>query len=249
MSNARKLADGIKSSADSTAINIDSSENVLIGKTAANNTAAGHVLYAGGLQTVVKDGGTVQILNRLSSDGAVIDIRKDGTNKGYVDVTSDSVTYKTGQAQFNKGGYYSPAPFHEKNNHFGEGHRHNLGFFYPSGGSNYLHIKLNLPDNGNKMVKFEFNGFTYSGVNSHNSVTFYTYSGTNSPYNPIKREWGNGHGIVNYYYSSDNYVVIVIQASGSYTGGFLYVQSGRSHIYYDPDVLATYSSNATSGVY
>lgn len=249
MSNARKLADGIKSSADSTAITIDSSENVLIGKSTQNHTDVGHTLYPAGGISVVRSGGQCAVFNRTSSDGAVIDIRKDGTNKGYVDVTSDSVTYKTGQAQFNKGGYYSPAPFHEKNNHFGEGHRHNLGFFYPSGGLSYLHIKLNLNDNSNKMIKFEWNGFTYSGINAHNSVTFYTYSGTNSPYNPIKREWGNGHGIVNYYYSSDNKVVIVIQASGSYTGGFLYVQSGRSHIYYDPDVLATSSSNSTSGVF
>lgn len=180
--------------------------------------------------------------------GNVVRFTYNGSPKGTIDVTSDSVTYKTGQAEFNKQGYYSAEPFQEKNGHFFEGHRYNLGFFGPTG-QNYLHIKLNLPDNGNKMVKFEYNGFTYSGVNSHNSVTFYTYSGTNSPYNPIKREWGNGHGIVNYYYSSDNYVVIVLQSSSSYTGGFLYVQSGRSHIYSDPDILATYSSAATSGVY
>ncbi len=247
MSNARKLADGIKSSANATAIHIDSSENVMIGKTDSSIATQG-VFFNPNYSHITSTNDNPLALSRKSSDGVVLDIRKDGTNKGSVDVSSDSVTYKTGQAQFNKGGYYSPAPFHEKNMHFGEGHRYNLGFFYPSG-QNYLHIKTNLVDNSNRMVKFEWNGFTYSGTNSHNSVTFYTYSGTNSPYNPTKVEWGNGHGIVNYYYSSDNKVIIVIQASSSYTGGFLYVQSGRSHMYTDPDVLATYSSSATSGVY
>ena len=248
MSNARKLADGIKSSANATAIHIDSSENVMIGKTDSSIATQG-VFFNPNYSHITSTNDTPLALSRKSSDGVVLDIRKDGTQKGTIDVASDSVTYKTGQAQFNKGGYYSPAPFHEKNLHFFEGHRYNLGFFGPSSAI-YLHIKLNLPDNGNKMVKFEYNGFEYSGTNVHNSVTFYTYSGTNSPYNPTKQEWGNGSsGIVNYYYSSDNKVVIVLKSSGSYTGGFLYVQSGRSHMYTDPDVLATSSSSSNSGVY
>ena len=248
MSNARKLADGIKSSADATAITIDSSENVLVGRTSADDTVVGAMLRPDGFVQSTRDGNIAADFNRKSSVGNVVRFNYNGSAKGTIDVASDSVTYKTGQVELNKGGYYSPAPFHEKNGHFAEGHRHNLGFFHSSG-SNYLHIKINLASNSSKMIKFEFNGFGYSGTNIHNSVTFYTYSGTNSPYNPIKREWGNGMGIVNYYYSSDNKVVIVIQTNVSYTGGFLYVQSGRSHIYYDPDVLAYSSSSSTSGVY
>jgi hypothetical protein len=67
---------------------VRSSGDLLVGKTAANNTAAGHVLYAGGLQTVVKDDGTVQILNRLSSDGQIIAFRKDSTTIGSIRTTS-----------------------------------------------------------------------------------------------------------------------------------------------------------------
>ena len=170
------------------------------------------------------------------------------TSARYKDVHVGNAV-KTSSAQFNAGGTYTADVFTNRNDNYFEGYRSCLGFFAPGGGNNYIHLKTNLPDNGNKMIKFEWNGFTYSGVNSHNSVTFYTYSGTNSPYNPIHHNWGNGHGIVNYYYSSDNYVVIVCQASGSYTGGFLYVQSGRSHIWYNPDITTASNSNATGGVY
>ena len=70
---------------------MDGSGNLLVGKTAANNTAAGHVLYAGGLQAVVKDGGTVQILNRLSSDGQITAFRKDGTTLGSISAVAGDI--------------------------------------------------------------------------------------------------------------------------------------------------------------
>ena len=70
---------------------VRSSGDLLVGKTAANNTAAGHVLYAGGLQAVVKDGGTVQILNRLSSDGQITAFRKDGTTLGSISAVAGDI--------------------------------------------------------------------------------------------------------------------------------------------------------------
>ena len=70
---------------------VRSSGELLVGKTAANNTAAGHVLYAGGLQAVVKDGGTVQILNRLSSDGQITAFRKDGTTLGSISAVAGDI--------------------------------------------------------------------------------------------------------------------------------------------------------------
>lgn len=114
----------------------------------------------------------------------------------------------------------------------------------------YHHLKLNLPDNGNVMVKFEYDGYTYSDLNIHNSLTFYTYHGQNTPYNPSLVNWGeSGGGIVNYYYSTDNKVVIVVQTSGQYTGGFLYCQTGRSHAHHSIAIAAHSSSSSTSGVY
>ena len=129
------------------------------------------------------------------------------------------------------------------------GYKFNLGFIR-GGSGGYNHIKTNLPYNGNKMMKFEFDGWTYSGTNYHESVTFYTYNGqTGSPYNPTYADWGNGGGIPNVYYSSDGYVVIVIQAHVSYTGGFLYAQCGRGHYVSDIQILATGSNSTTSGVF
>ena len=129
------------------------------------------------------------------------------------------------------------------------GQRTCLGFIAPNGAT-YIHIKTNLGGSVNQMHKFEYDGYTYSSINCHNSVTFYTYHGTSSPYDPSLVNFGETPGgIVNYYYSSDDYVVIVIQASPSYTGGFLYHQTGRSHINHAVDILAHTSSSNNSGVY
>lgn len=125
-----------------------------------------------------------------------------------------------------------------------------LGWVAGTGGNAYTHIKTDLGGSTNKMVKFEYNGYTYASLNIHNSVTFYTYTGTSTPYTPSLVNWGETTGgIVNYYYSSDDYVVIVVQTHGSYTGGFLYVQSGYSHYEHDIEVLAYSSSANDSGVY
>jgi hypothetical protein len=129
------------------------------------------------------------------------------------------------------------------------GYKFNLGFIR-GGSGGYNHIKTNLPSNGNKMMKFEYDGWTYSGTNYHESVTFYTYNGQpGSPYNLSYADWGTGGGIANVYYSSDSYVVIVIEAHVSYTGGFLYAQCGRGHYVSDIQILATGSNSTTSGVF
>lgn len=124
-----------------------------------------------------------------------------------------------------------------------------LGFVGASGHV-YHHLKMNTPSNTNIMLKFEYDGYTYSALNIHNSVTFYTYAGQNSPYQPSLVNWGeSGGGIVNYYYSSDNKVVIVCQTAPSYTGGFLYAQTGRSHANHTIAIAAHSSSASNSGVY
>lgn len=126
-----------------------------------------------------------------------------------------------------------------------------LGFFGATG-QNYIHVKTSAGGSADKMHKFEYDGYTYSHLNVHNSVTFYTYGGTSSPYQPSLVNWGEtGGGIVNYYYSSsDDKVVIVLQTSGSYTGGFLYHQTGKSHTDFGITVLAhTSNSSSSSGVY
>jgi hypothetical protein len=114
----------------------------------------------------------------------------------------------------------------------------------------YHHIKLTLPSNTNTMCKFEYDGFTYDGLNVHNSYTFYTYEGTSSPYNPSLVSWGEaGGGIIHAYYSTDNKVVIVVQTHSNYTGGFLYYQAGRSHWIADVGILAEATAASTTGVF
>jgi hypothetical protein len=131
-----------------------------------------------------------------------------------------------------------------------QGSRINLGFF--GSGGPYLHIKTNCPHQGHQMLKFEYDGYTYSGLNVHNSVTLYTYGPSSSPHDPSLINWGETTGgIVNYYYSSDSpdYLVIVLQMNASYTGGFLYCQSGKSHQNHSVDVLAYTASSSTTGAY
>lgn len=114
----------------------------------------------------------------------------------------------------------------------------------------YHHIKLTLPSNTNTMCKFEYDGYTYDSLNIHNSYTFYTYEGTSSPYSPSLVSWGEaGGGIIHGYYSTDNKVVIVVQTSDNYTGGFLYYQAGRSHWIADVGILAEATGASTTGVF
>jgi len=130
------------------------------------------------------------------------------------------------------------------------GQRACLGFFGANGAS-YIHVKMSAGGSADRMHKFEYDGYTYSSLNVHNSVTFYTYNGTSTPYQPSLVNWGETTGgIVNYYYSSsDDKIVIVLQTSGSYTGGFLYHQTGQSHVDHACDVIAHTSSANISGVY
>ena len=108
------------------------------------------------------------------------------------------------------------------------GNRTCLGFFGGTSARPYTHVKTSAGGSSDRMHKFEYDGYTYAHLNVHNSVTFYTYSGQATPYVPSLVNWGETTGgIINYYYSSsDDKVVIVLQVNGSYTGGFLYHQTG-----------------------
>lgn len=75
---------GIDDNAAATAMTLDASGNLLVGKTALDNTTAGHNFYASGFTSHVRDGGDVVILNRLTSDGDIAVFRKDGTTVGTI---------------------------------------------------------------------------------------------------------------------------------------------------------------------
>ena len=87
---------GIDDNGNATAITIDSSENVLIGKTTSNTgNSLGFEARQNGLTNIGRDGDAPLILNRNTSDGDILLLRKDGTTKGQIDVYSNSVDYKT----------------------------------------------------------------------------------------------------------------------------------------------------------
>jgi hypothetical protein len=82
---------GIDDNADATAITIDSSENVLVGKTSASVTTVGAELRPDGAIIGVRDADLVALLNRTSSNGEIISLRKDNSVVGSIS-TSTGVT-------------------------------------------------------------------------------------------------------------------------------------------------------------
>nr|BAR16720.1 hypothetical protein [uncultured Mediterranean phage uvMED] len=83
---------GIDDNADATAITIDSSETVLVGKTATNYQSVGVEAKANGSLWGTADGNNPLILVRKSSDGAVAQFYKDSTNVGSIGTASGDLT-------------------------------------------------------------------------------------------------------------------------------------------------------------
>jgi hypothetical protein len=95
---------GIDDNATSTAVTIDSSSNLLVGKTAATSTTAGAELKNGvdnsaiiGTSTLTSaNSGSVSILNRLTTDGDIVQFRKDGTTVGSIGAFSGNAYFGNG---------------------------------------------------------------------------------------------------------------------------------------------------------
>mgnify|MGYP000327044787 FL=1 len=75
---------GIDDNADATAITIDSSETVLVGKSASDFDTAGFQTASNGQTAVTRASATPLFVNRKTDDGDIIDIRKDNTTVGSV---------------------------------------------------------------------------------------------------------------------------------------------------------------------
>ena len=85
LSSTPSIVDG----GNATAITIDSSENVLVGKTALEyENTAGHIFRNDGFQSSIRSGGNVADFNRLSSDGEIIRLSKDGATVGSIGAAS-----------------------------------------------------------------------------------------------------------------------------------------------------------------
>ena len=71
---------------------LDSSGNLLVGKTSADNTTQGiRLLGSAGFASFVRDGAEPIVVNRLTSDGDLIEFRKDGSTVGSIGTYSGSV--------------------------------------------------------------------------------------------------------------------------------------------------------------
>ena len=70
--------------ASATRLSIDSSGNLLVGKTSSSTGVAGARFSANGFANVTRDGAECINFNRLTSDGTIIDLRKDSTTKGNI---------------------------------------------------------------------------------------------------------------------------------------------------------------------
>ena len=79
------------------AMRIDSSGNLLVGKSSADGTGStGHDIRATGLAYHTVNGGTVKVLNRTSSDGDILSLRKDGSVVGSINATQGRLAIGNG---------------------------------------------------------------------------------------------------------------------------------------------------------
>jgi hypothetical protein len=84
---------GIDDNATSTALTIDSSGNLLVGNTDSSpydRTSGNAIALGDGLISSAQEGGNAAIFNRMTSDGSIVNFRKDGTSVGSIgSISSD----------------------------------------------------------------------------------------------------------------------------------------------------------------
>lgn len=74
-------------------LKLDSSGNLLVGKTSANSDTAGFEANASGFTAATRSDGTVFVMDRLVSDGTILDFRKANTTVGGIGSISGSYLY------------------------------------------------------------------------------------------------------------------------------------------------------------
>jgi hypothetical protein len=81
------------SGATSERMRIDNSGTLFIGKTSSAIATAGFELYASGFCQQTRSAATVQLFNRTTSDGIIVDFRQQGTSEGNISVSGSTVSY------------------------------------------------------------------------------------------------------------------------------------------------------------
>ena len=146
---------------------IDSSGNLLVGKTATTFGTAGSVSYATGLLTATVDGNACVQLNRLTSDGAIQTFGKDGTTVGNIGTIGGEIYIESGDVglQFDAsgndivpyGGGFKDATIDlgSSNNRFKDIHLSGEGNFGTS-------VSIGTSNNDNTLTVGSFSDTTYS---------------------------------------------------------------------------------------
>jgi hypothetical protein len=75
---------------DSEKMRITSDGTLLVGKTAAENSTEGHRFEPYGFMSHTRDAQTIAIYNRLTSDGTILDFRKDNTQFGIIGIATEA---------------------------------------------------------------------------------------------------------------------------------------------------------------
>jgi hypothetical protein len=83
-------------SAATLAARIDSSGNLLVGKTASNYASVGAEIRPTTGITITRDGGDPLAVNRLTSDGTLVTFSQAGTTEGTISVSGTTVSYNGG---------------------------------------------------------------------------------------------------------------------------------------------------------
>ena len=94
---------GIDDNATSTAMTLDASGNLLVGKTSADVTTAGARIFPTGDAAFVTNGSAPIIANRLTSDGDIAVFRKDGTTVGSIGSSGGYTKIISGNGTFGSG--------------------------------------------------------------------------------------------------------------------------------------------------
>jgi len=82
---------GIDDNATSTAYTIESDGDIHIAKTSRADDTVGHTLASDGLAVHTRDGAELLFLNRKTSDGKILSVRKDNTEVGSIGANSSSL--------------------------------------------------------------------------------------------------------------------------------------------------------------
>ena len=93
----------IDDNGNATALTIDSSENVLVGKASADSNSVGIELHSNDIIKVTRSGGATGYFNRQTNNGNILELAKDGTTVGTIGTPFSNAMYITGPTSTGSG--------------------------------------------------------------------------------------------------------------------------------------------------